>query len=754
MNLFCAVLVYEDEASEAFAFSAPILPKDGPMIKPSLPRKTGKIPRRARLLGGLLAAAASIAWAGAQAKKPLNIPRITTAPKIDGVLDPGLYEKEFLRIDDFVQYAPKAGEAAKQKTTAYIGYDEKNIYFAFRCEGAEADKIRASVTNRDGAMDDDWILVLLDTFNEKRRAFAFGVNPIGIQMDFIRIEEGGNDNMDPSWDTAWEADGRIDAHGYTVEMAIPFKSLRFPDRDEKFWGLTLARNIPGTGEVDMWPAYSRDIPGLLAQSVPIMIKGQVEKGKNLEIMPVLTALKKQGQKADIQPGLNLKYGLNSDLTLDAAINPDFSQVEADVPQIDINLRYALRYQEKRPFFLEGMEIFQFPDIEMVYTRRITDPLWGAKVSGKLGGFSYGILSAYDQHPSQSVWDVHNTVGSGNETALFNIVRLKTDVFNQGSYLGFCLADKEIDGSWNRVAGVDGQWRFADKLFFSFQAVASKTSYDGEQTRLAPAVYAMAYYFTRNFTFGGYWESIHPDFEASSGFVNRVDYRTAGVFTNVTVYPDKPFLNQIRFSLRAKQHDAFFTDTVQDKTFELQTQFRFTEFNQLVVQYDTGKERFADQDFRKNVFSLQGQFNIIKWVPFTLFSEIGDSINYDTADAFRGWGVTYGIGTNFKPSTRLQLEFDFSKITFWRTQGGERLWDYNVIHTRTAYQLSKSLSLRAIIDYNLFYKQVFGSVLFSYVLRPGTVFFLGYDSNYNQNTFGHYDRNNYNIFLKFSYWWRI
>ncbi|MGD0783698.1 MAG: DUF5916 domain-containing protein [Candidatus Aminicenantales bacterium] len=126
-------------------------------------------------------------------------------------------------------------------------------------------------------------------------------------------------------------------------MAIPFKSLRFPDQEEKLWGLTRARNIPRSGEVDMWPSYSRDIPGLLSQSTPIVIRGHVEKGKNLEIMPVLTALKKQGQAADVQPGLNLKYGLNSDLTVDAAINPDFSQVEADVPQIDINLRYALRY---------------------------------------------------------------------------------------------------------------------------------------------------------------------------------------------------------------------------------------------------------------------------------------------------------------------------------------------------------------------------------------------------------------------------
>jgi len=218
--------------------------------------------------------------------------------------------------------------------------------------------------------------------------------------------------------------------------------------------------------------------------------------------------------------------------------------------------------------------------------------------------------------------VHNGTGSENQKALFNIVRLKTDIFNQGSYLGFCLADKEIDGSWNRVAGVDGQWRF------------------------------------------------------------------------------------------------------------------------------------ADIDFHKTTLNVQGQSNIIRWMPFNLYAQIGDTINYDTGDPFLGWGATIGIGVNFKPSARLQLGVDYAKETFWRTQGGERLWDYNVFHTRTIYQLTRSLSVRAIVDYNHFYKQIFGNLLFSYVLRPGTVFFLGFDSNYDRNEFGRYDRRNYNVFVKFSYWWRV
>jgi hypothetical protein len=707
---------------------------------------------------GILAAVVSAAPGADQQQTPagkketLSVPRLSIQPRIDGVLDP-VWEAEALRLDNFVQLAPKANGTPTQKTTAYLGFDEKNFYAAFRCEDTEAGRLRSSVTNRDQCVDDDWIIVFLDTFNEKRRAFSFAANPIGVQWDSIRMEGGGNDNMDSSWDTAWESNGKIDPGGYIVEMAIPFKSLRFPDREDKVWGLTIARNIPRSGEIIIWPSFSRDIPGLLMQSGQIIIRGRVEKGGNLEIMPIATALQREGEKLDVQPGINLKYGVSSDLTLDATLNPDFSHIEADAPQIDVNLRFALRYPEKRPFFLEGMEIFQFPQIEMVYTRRIIDPFLGAKISGKLGRFTYGILSAYDTNPSESLWDVHGGSANTEDNALFNIIRVKADVFKD-SYVGFCLADKEIDGSWNRVAGVDGQWRFANKFFFNFQAVASKTSYGGDPTDIAPAVYTEAFYFTKNWTAGGFWMSIHPDFEASSGFVNRTDYRSAGGFTSVTLYPDKPFLNQVRFSFQAGQRNAYFEDVVQDTWLRFQTQFRFTEFNQVFVEYEQGLERYADLDFRRGGLSIQGQGNIIRWLPLNLFFQIGDTINYDPDAAFLGWGATYGIAANIKPSNRLQVGLDYSKSTFWRSRGGERLWDYNVVRVRTTYQLTKTLSVRAIADYNHFDKQVFGSFLLSYVLRPGTVFFAGLDSNYDRNLFGRYDRRNYNIFVKFSYWWRM
>ena len=471
-------------------------------------------------------------------------------------------------------------------------------------------------------------------------------------------------------------------------------------------------------------------------------------------MPVLTALKREGDKLDLEPGVNLKYGINSDMTLDLTANPDFSHIEADAPQIDVNLRYALRYQEKRPFFLEGMELFQFPEIEMVYTRRIIDPAWGVKLSGKTGRIAYGLLSAYDLHPSESLWDVHNGGSAAeNERALFNIVRLKADVFKE-SYLGFSLADKEIDGSWNRVAGLDGQFRFNNKWFLTFQALGSKTRDDGRETTFAPALYADAYYFSKYWGGGAYWMSMHPDFEASSGFVNRVDYRTAAAYVFFTLYPDKAFLNRVSLNFQAGQRDAYFSDTVQDRWFRSRVSLRFTEFNQLDAILQTGMERFADIAFNKTTLELSSQFSFIRWLPFNFYFVTGNGINYDPDDPFLGYSNQYGLTLNFKPSRRLQIGTDFSKETFWAKWGGKQLWDYNVVRLRTTYQASKKLALRAILDYNHFYKQIFGSVLASYVVGPGTLIYAGFDSNYDRDEFRRYDRKNYSVYLKFSYWLRL
>jgi hypothetical protein len=711
--------------------------------------------------GGLALAAspASSASKSSQApasnKEPLVIPRLTKAPKIDGVLDNPIWETEALKIDAFVQLSPKENGVPTEKTVAYLGYDEKNLYVAFRAYDSQASKIRCSITKRDGCLEDDWVFIMLDTFNEKRRAFSFLLNPAGVQMDMMRVEEGGNDDMDASWDTVFTSEGKTDAEGYTVEAAIPFKSLRFPNQDIKTWNIVLGRNLPRTGEIILHPHYSRDIPGLLSNGRQFIIQGAVERSKNVEIMPFLTSLKREGETLKAEPGANFKLGLSSNMTVDLTANPDFSQIEADEPKIDYNLRYALRYTEKRPFFLEGMEIFSSPEIETVYTRQISDPIFGAKASGKSGRFTYGLLSAYDMHPAESLWDIS---GGGETTtdkrAFSNVFRTKADV-GSGSYIGFTLTDKELGGgTWSRLGGIDGQLRFKDKVFFNFQALASSSSLDGDRTSLAPGLYGELYYTTKHWNIGGYYMAMHPDFQASLGFVNRTDYRSAGGFASYRIYPDKKYLNQVQLRLQAGRREGYADSTTQDTWIRPQVQFRLTEFNQIFVTYEAGLERFADVPFKKQTLSIESQITFISWMPFNFFFETGDSINYDPEDAFLGYSNTYGLSATIKPSSRLQLGADFSKQTYWRAAGGEKLWDYNVIRQRTTYQFSKTLSFRAIVDYNFFYKEAFGSLLASWVLRPGTVFFLGFDNNYLSGADGRLIQDNYNIFVKFSYWWRL
>jgi hypothetical protein len=725
------------------------------------PRGAGRL-RRPLFVPAALALAALCSaltiWAGAlptaASKEPLRIPRLTEAPKIDGVLDNPIWESQALKIEGFVQLSPKENGVPTEKTVAYLGYDEKNLYVAFRAFDSQPSKVRCSITNRDGCVEDDWIFIMLDTFNEKRRAFSFLLNPVGVQMDMMRIEEGGNDNMDDSWDTVFFSDGKVDAEGYTVEAAIPFKSLRFPNEDIKTWNIVLGRNLPRTGEIIMYPEYSRDIPGLLSNGRPYIIQGAVERSRNVEVMPFVTSLQREGEKLKFEPGANLKLGVSSNTTLDMTINPDFSQIEADAPQIDYNLRYALRYDEKRPFFLEGMEIFSSPEIETVYTRQITDPIFGAKASGKSGRFTYGLLSAYDMHPAESLWEIPSGAGAADTKAFSNVFRTKADV-GSGSYVGFTLTDKELGGgSYSRLAGLDGQLRWKDKVFFNFQALASKSSFESDTSPLSPGLYGELHYTTRNWTIGGYYEALHPEFQASLGFVNRTDFRTFGGFASYRIYADKKYLNQVQFRLQAGQRIGYADSVTQDNWIRPQVQFRLTEFNQIFVMYEAGLERYAGIDFKKQNLSVESQVTFISWMPLGFFFQTGDEINYDPEDAYLGYSNVYGVMVTFKPSKRLQLGVDFSKQTFWDRADGAGNWDYNVIRQKTTYQLSKTLSLRAIVDYNFFYEQAFGSLLASWVLRPGTVFFLGVDNNYLRDETGQLVPQNYNIFVKFSYWWRL
>jgi len=670
-------------------------------------------------------------------------------------------------IDGFTQYEPLEGSESSEKTVVYIGYDSKNLYIAVKAYDSNPNAIRACLTKRDSVYGDDVITVYLDTFNDKKRAFVFQVNPCGVQVDGIYTETrrrgrgrgggGGFFGFDRNYDTFFLSDASIDDEGYTVEMAIPFKSLRFPNTPTQVWGLQIMRNIRRKNEEIYWRPRSRDVNGFLIQAGTLEVHGKIEKGKNLEIMPVLTGLKALDSKVDGEPGINLKYGITSDLTADVTINPDFSQIEADMPQIDVNQRYALYYPEKRPFFLEGKDFFDTP-FELVYTRNIVNPLWGTKLTGKVGKLTMGFMSAYDQTPPEidNPWEDEPDIE--DHRGFVNVFRLKQDLYSE-SHIGFILTDKEMGSSWknitknyNRVAGFDGHFKFLNYYRVSFQIVGSQTKWGSEKTDLVPA---MSFNFSRrarHLTFSLDYNQIPEDFSAALGFFRRKDIRSLSTRVGYAFLPMNDIIVDFRPSLEYRRiYD--FNNTLTDE--EVQLGFFITGWRNSFIYggYSIEMERYEGIDFFRKSFRAHIRSEPLAWLNGSINFSFGDSIYYDE-NPYLGYKTSFGFTLTFKPLTNLRAYYTFRKDDFYENRGGERVYKINIISQRISYQLTRQLSLRLIMDYNDYHKDIYTSLLFSYELRPGTVFYFGIDDNQEQDDSGIYKVQGRFVFVKFSYWWRI
>jgi hypothetical protein len=693
----------------------------------------------------------------------ITAPSFSSSPKIDGTLDNPVWTEGAI-IESFTQYEPLEGSEPTEKTVAYIGHDSKNLYIAVRAYDSDPKAVRACLTQRDQVMGDDVITVYLDTFNDKKRAFVFQVNPCGVQVDGIYTEvrrhgrgRGGFFGFDRNYDTFFLTDASIDEKGYTVEMAIPFKSLRFPNTSNQVWGLQIMRNIRRKNEEIYWRPRSRDVNGFLIQAGTLEVQGQIEKGKNLEIMPVLTSLKALGSKVDTDPGINLKYGITSDLTADITFNPDFSQIEADMPQIDVNQRYELYYPEKRPFFLEGKDFFDTP-FELVYTRNIVNPLWGTKLTGKVGKLTMGFMSAYDETPTEidNPWEEEPEL-TGYK-GLVNVFRLKQDLYSE-SHIGFILTDKEMGESWdnitgnfNRVAGFDGHFKFGNFYQASFQIVGSQTRWKNEKTDFVPA---MSFNFSRrarHLTFSLEYNHIPEDFSAALGFFRRKDIRSFSTRVGYAFLPMNDYIVDIRPSLEYRRiHD--FNDTLTDEVVRLGFFLTGWRGSFLYGGYNIEMEHYEGVDYHKKSFRARLNSDPFAWISGGLNFSIGDSIYYEE-NPYLGYKVSFGIQLTFKPLTNLRTLYEFNNDNFYKNKGGEKAYTVTILSQRISYQLSRHLSLRLITDYNDYYKDIYTSLLFSYQLRPGTVFYFGIDDNQEQDELGIYKVQGRFVFVKFSYWWRI
>ena len=693
----------------------------------------------------------------------LKIPIFSSPPKIDGKMDETIWEKGAV-INDFTQFEPQEGARPSEKTVAYLGYDKRNLYIAFRCYDSNPKAIRASLTQRDRVFGDDEVTIYLDTFNDKKRAFAFQVNPCGVQSDGIytetqRRQRGmGFERIDRNWDTYFLSNAQRDDGGYTVELAIPFKSLRFPNTPIQKWGVQIMRTIRRKNEEIYWYPRSRDVNGFLVQSGTVEFDGKMEKGKNIEIMPVVTGLKQNEEKFNPEAGLNLKYGITSDLTLDATYNPDFSQIEADIPQIDVNQRYDLYYPEKRPFFLEGKDLFDTP-LELTYTRSIVNPQWGIKLSGKVGKTTLGFLSAFDETPTDiAVPGFPSALQDTSNRALINVFRLKRDIFAE-SYIGFIYTDKEVGSSWNslfhnfnRVAGIDGHFKFSRYYRFAFQILSSLSKVGDEKTEFTPAMNFSLSRMSRHLNFSVEWTSIHPDFEASSGFFRRKDIQDLSARISYALLPQTNFIISIRPSFEYRRiYD--FNQTLTDEQFNFSGFINGWKQSDIWAVYSIDFERYEGIDFRKKEFRINFSSEPFSWLNGNISYSFGDGIYY-SENPYLGYKTSLGARITLKPFTNIRFFYYYNNDRFYKEKGGEKVYTVNIISQRITFQLSRTLSLRLITDYDDYNKKLYNSFLFSYELRPGTVFYLGMDDNQEQDSSGIFRRQGRYYFIKFSYWWRV
>lgn len=696
------------------------------------------------------------------AEEVLTVPRTETSPVIDGKLDDVTWS-EALKIDNFKTIKPDYGKDPSQKTVAFITYDSENIYFAIRCYDKEPKKIKTSVSSRDAMFQDDYVAVILDTFNTMQEGFVFFMNPQGIQGDGMINSDG---NAEASFDMVWYSKGQIDDEGYSVECRIPLQSIRFPGKETITMRISFFRQIVRSSETIIAPPTYADKGSLLKQSQAISVTGLKYK-RVFELLPAIThntrqsidngEMKTDEKQSDI--GLTGKLGLTSDLTLDATYNPDFSQVEADAGQIDINLRYALYYSEKRPFFLEGNELFQFagnvedgPLAMVVHTRRIVDPTFGFKLSGKMGRKNTLVaLYAKDNLRDDPV----------DEHPDFTIVRYKY-ALKDDSYIGGFYTAKDYGQGFNRVAGSDGRIRLTNTSMVSYHIFGSFTRRNGSE------VTGNGYALGLNYNYGdrklildlGY-QDISRDFQIDTGFITRTGLRRLSAFAMKRIYPKSKFFHRIE-----PFYWSFHLYDTNDKMFETFNLFtlRFWLPRTTQLRFDTilASEVFAGKRFRTSGFGIQGSSQITKQVFMNIFFRHRGSIYYDPEEPFQGYGNRLGGGIQYQPLEKLNFSLSLSYVDFFRDSDNEKLYDYAIIRSRNTFQANKYLFLRAIVEYNTYSDRLTVDVLASFTYIPGTVTYIGYGSAFEKLEWDgqeYIESNRFletkqGFFFKVSYLWRF
>ena len=696
----------------------------------------------------------------------VTIPRVSSPPRLEDFLEmkpSPAWQDKMARIDQFVQRTPSDGEPVTQRTEAYLGYDDKNLYVIFICFDNEPHKVRAYLSRREEVFDDDNVELMLDTFHDHRRAYAFFSNPLGIQADALWTE---GQEFDFSFDTVFNTEGKVTKEGFVVRMAIPFRSLRFASNDPQTWGILLNRYIQRDNEGAFWPRVSSRIEGRLNQEGEATGLENISPGRNFQLIPY--GLFRSYRDLDLrdvdhpkftqrdaygQIGLDAKAVVKDKFVLDATANPDFSQVESDEPQVTVNQRFEVQFPEKRPFFLENSNYFQTP-IPLLFTRRIVDPQWGVRLTGKDGPWAVGMLVADDASPGAEVAPDNSLFG---KHAYFAVGRASRDIGSQSS-LGVMFTDREEGPYFNRVGGIDGRFKLNSNWVAAFQGVVSSTLCSDPQnsactlgTYLAgPAAEVTLQRDGRKLNYFMDYTDRSDGFRTFTGFdpqpdihnlYHRVQYsfRPEGKHLiswgpQMEVYHtfdhEGNYLNSGYIpALKAEFVGQTFVNVFYAKEMEL---LRPKDFSILT----------SNQKFIRHTTEVEFETSQYRPVSFQLDYRFGSRINYDSPDnvaPFLAGRTSVRTTLTVRPSQGLRIDNTYLLLRLHNRLGPSGSMNNHIIRSKWNYQYNRRLSFRFIGQYDsVLANPAFTSLettknfnadfLITYLLHPGTALYVGYNSN--------------------------
>ena len=697
--------------------------------------------------------------------------RLLTAPRIDGVLEDDAWKGPPLPLSEWLTYNPLNGDRLVQTTEVWVGYDERAIYFAFHCVDPEPDKVRSTLSRRDQLWNDDWVGLSLDSVGSGQSSYDLFVNPVGVQADILTTPSAG-ENTAPDW--VWESAARRTPEGYDVEIRLPLTTIRFKSGSEVRMGILFWRRVSRLGMSASWP----DVPAgksFIERHASLTLR-DVKQPLTLEVIPSVTYSRHEtrvspeafGPASSVpDAGISARYGLTSSITVEGTVNPDFSQVESDAFQVEVNQRFPVFYAEKRPFFMEGMGTFELAgaggDANMrtaVNTRVIEDPLWGAKSSGTAGRTTFAVLAAGDEAPGRAPTDGSVNPSLGEREA-YTIARGQYSL-GRTSYVGALLTDTELGDGHNRVAATDLSLKLGNHFTSgTFIATTTRTP-DGRQTKSGLAGQAYYCYETKPFLFATQAEHYDTDFHMDTAFVNQTGVTQGWSFIAPSFYPDPkktswlkrvvPFVFTRYGKDRVQGGNGYFVLPGVRMHFTRQGFFR--------LDAGWGREPWAGQVFPTRMVRAIGQAQVFRWLNVSTQVRLARSIYYDPQDPYSGRERDYTTELVFQPSARFNQSLSWSRVGFDRASDGAHVYTVDVLNTRTTFQVDRHFFLRAIVQYDSSRHEVLTDFLASWELLPGTVAYAGYGSSLQRRAWdgiaftddptGVYRTSERGFFLKASY----